>query len=71
MCIYLTCSRCGQHQKSSDSDNVLKIITDGWGSFGSALYCPECSKTWGERNSNPMSDSNNTLKIIFDKFFKN
>lgn len=71
MHIYLTCSRCGQNKRMSDSDKILKIINDGWGSFGSALYCPECCKTWEERNSNAMSDSNNTLTIIFDKFFKN
>lgn len=65
MTIY--CSCCGRKLSFSYSaHNVLRAIyTLGWGSFGSALYCPECTRTWSERNvGRPMPGPKNTIRVI-------
>ncbi len=66
MTINLCCSRCGANQNISyTTASVLKAVKDGWGSYGSALYCPACSATWGDRNHNrPMADEDNTFTAI-------
>lgn len=48
----ILCSRCGNtHSFRYSAENVGAAVYEmGWGSYGSALYCPECSKTWDERN---------------------
>ena len=67
------CSCCGNHEKLSNEkvEYTVDAIKRGWGSFGSALYCPECSKTWPERNGNrPMSGERNTFCLIMNQFFE-
>ena len=61
----IMCSRCGSPKEFKyTATNVLRTLMDGWGSFGSALYCPECSETWNERNSKCMSVDQNTIDVI-------
>lgn len=44
---------------------VIEATRKGWNSYGSALYCPECSATWDERNKKkPLSGPENTIKVI-------
>lgn len=63
----ITCSRCGKHRRFNFSVmSVARAIRDGWGSYGNVLYCPECTKTWNERNSRSLSDNFNTIRIIDD-----
>lgn len=62
MFVKIFCSNCGKSYRMS-TKNVVCVrdaINAGWGSCGSALYCPKCSKTWHERNKKPMSDGENT-----------
>lgn len=69
MTIY--CSCCGKrHTFSYSANNVLRAVyTLGWGSYGSVLYCPECTKTWDERNpGRPMSGPDNTIRVIDDLY---
>jgi hypothetical protein len=43
----------------------MKFINEGWNSFGSALYCPICSRTWDERNKGrKMHGKWNTARLI-------
>ncbi len=44
---------------------VIGATRAGWNSYGSALYCPECSATWDERNKGrPLTGQENTIDII-------
>lgn len=72
MTIDVMCSCCGNHQKLSNEriSDTADLIHSGWGSCGSALYCPECSKTWKDRNANrKMADERNTFLVIMNLFY--
>ncbi len=61
------CSNCGAHHSFRYSaGNVLNAVyVHGWGSYGAVLYCPECSRTWDERNKGrPMAGPKNTIRVI-------
>ena len=70
MKITITCSCCGNHRQISNKkvEYTAQAIRAGWGSCGSALYCPTCSKSWEDRNSKPMSDERNTFFVIMRAF---
>lgn len=70
--ILVTCSNCGKQKRLKNTvDYTVAFIKLGWGSCGSALYCPECSKSWSERNGDrPMGDDKNTFYVIMQKFMK-
>lgn len=59
------CSNCGAIKGFTyTASNVNKTIFQGWGSYGSALYCPKCVKTWHERNNKNLSTNDNTIAVI-------
>lgn len=63
----IQCSCCGnKHSFLYSAENVLRTVyTLGWSSFGSALYCPECSNSWEGRNRNrPQADPAHTIRVI-------
>jgi hypothetical protein len=68
--VWIQCSCCGNHTSFSYTvTNVMKQIKEGWNSFGSALYCPICSKTWNERNKGiEMHGQWNTIRIIDERY---
>ena len=72
--IYLTCSNCGARRRLSNKrvEYTVNAVKQGWGSFGSALYCPECSRTWEQRNGTmrPMADEANTFTVIMGQIFR-
>ena len=72
--IMITCSCCGKHRTISNEnvEYTVNTIQDGWNSFGSALYCPECSKTWRERNgeSRKLAGDRNTFFVIMGLFME-
>lgn len=71
MTIDIMCSCCGNHEPVSNRkvSNSVDLIKRGWGSCGSALYCPECTRTWKERNGDrPMADERNTFFVILNLF---
>ena len=73
MTIDIMCSCCGNHQKLSNEriSDTADLIHSGWGSYGSSLYCPECSKSWQERNDDrPMADERNTFFLIMKLFLE-
>lgn len=51
MKIYYQCSNCGKHETTSAmvgiSDGMYAL---GYRAVGNALYCPDCVKSWAERN---------------------
>ena len=63
----LTCSNCGMSQNIR-ADGLAAAITSGWNSYGSALYCPDCSSTWDKRNrGRPMAGVLNTAQLIAER----
>lgn len=63
----ILCGRCGAdyafYYCAANVHNA--VYNQGWGSFGAALYCPECSKTWDERNKGkPMAGARETISLI-------
>lgn len=71
MKINIMCSCCGNHETVSNRkiSTTVDLIKRGWGSCGSALYCPECTRTWKERNGDrPMGDERNTFFVILTLF---
>lgn len=68
----ISCSRCGADKEFRYSaGNVLcTVYTQGWNSYGAALYCPGCSATWDKRNKGrPMAGPENTIGLI-DEFHR-
>lgn len=69
--ITLQCSNCGNSRNVRNSmKSAMKCVEDGWGSFGSAFYCPNCVKTWDERNNKPLSGKNDTFVRIMNKLLE-
>lgn len=66
MWVKISCSRCGESRRLSTKqvDCVGSAIKAGWGSYGSALYCPKCAKSWHDRNEKPMADESHTAMRI-------
>lgn len=63
----ITCSCCGvSHSFRYCAGNVMNAVYNlGWGSYGAALYCPECTNTWDQRNKGrPMPGPENTIYVI-------
>lgn len=73
MTIDIMCSCCGRRERVSNKrvENAAKVIKSGWGSCGSALYCPDCSRSWPERNGDrPMADERNTFFVLLRLFME-
>lgn len=67
----ITCSCCGASRSFRyDAANVLKLVyTEGWRSYGSALYCPECSATWDKRNKGrPLPEPEAAIGVIDNQY---
>lgn len=62
----IQCSNCGARQRFGVKyENVKSLIALGWNSVGSALYCPECVRTWASRNGDrQLWGKDNTEKQI-------
>jgi hypothetical protein len=64
--VRITCSNCGAHENIGPS-KITDAVLRGWGSYGSALYCPECTKTWDERNKGrPMASALHTTQRLYE-----
>lgn len=53
--INIQCSNCGAREEVPNNLEEIGKRAEVWGSFGNALYCPECRRTWSERNSKPLA----------------
>ena len=69
--IRLQCSRCGNtHVMEYSARNVLKAVRSGWNSCGSALYCPDCAKTWEERNGDRKLCGEEHTVLVIDIIYR-
>ena len=69
--ITIQCSNCGSSRTIRNSmQSAINCVEDGWGSFGSAFYCPDCVKTWDERNDKPLSGKNYTFLMVMNKLLE-
>lgn len=67
----LWCSRCGNHEKVERSIEGVKTKSrKGWRSYGSAIYCPICTATWGERNSRALDSIQETNDWIYERMLR-
>lgn len=71
--VQIQCSNCGKTRTLPNRiDATANAIKSGWGSYGRALYCPKCSKTWNKRNpGRPMADEKNTFWVIAELIQRN
>ena len=64
----IQCSCCGAKKNFRYSVGAVldEVIGMGWNSYGSALYCSECSTTWHCRNGSdkPLAGRENTIAVI-------
>ena len=68
---YIQCSNCGMRKDVTPIGEIANAIQKGWRSFGSALYCPACSATWGKRNREKvLGDEFDTLLTITEWIVK-
>ena len=73
MYLQIMCSRCGHRSRKFKYDRYARtepaeeIVKAGWGSFGSAFYCPKCVKTWGQRNGKdrPLWGEDHTKERVY------
>lgn len=66
MYIYIQCSRCGKRRRISTKSEkfIANAVRQGWGNYGRALYCPECSNFWFVRNTQAMGSKTDTFRLI-------
>ena len=49
--IFIQCSNCGEHRmipQSYETEGEMYLV--GYRAVGDVLYCPNCVKSWKERN---------------------
>jgi len=72
MTVDIQCSCCGARETISgriSTGDVLDMVKRGWGSCGSALYCPACSASWPQHNgTRPMASRENTFFVILNRY---
>ena len=66
MWIRINCSRCVKHRRICDNrpEHSVSAVRAGWRSYGTALYCPDCAKTWHERNTKALGNKLDTCERI-------
>ena len=63
----LICSCCGRSDTIKPLGwNVSDLLDKGWRSYSSNPYCPECSKTWHERNDKPLGNRGDTYALLHE-----
>ena len=64
----IMCSNCGSVRSMTYSAaNAIKTIRAGWRANGSAAYCPECVKTWADRNGDRLQPSGEAMLSLIDR----
>lgn len=65
----IQCSCCGNHEEvGRDHMFAEELVDKGWGSYGSALYCLNCTETRSDRNSDrKMADHDSTVLTIMSR----
>ena len=57
MKIEYQCSNCGKREKVSAMVGIPEgMFGLGYRAVGDALYCPDCVKSWAERNGKPFDE---------------
>ena len=59
----LICSNCGEKRAVMTISEADQAVREGWKVVGDAEYCPECSRTWEDRNGREIP-SNETISYI-------
>lgn len=74
----ITCSRCGNRSRKFryEVPHIYyapeEIVKAGWGSFGSAFYCPKCARTWEKRNGKdrPLWGNDHTIQRCLENMVR-
>ncbi len=69
--VNVQCSNCGRNERIRFcAGNAVRLIENGWNSYGGAMYCPECASSWDKRNkAKTLAGAMNTLKCIDNLWF--
>lgn len=64
----IVCSNCGRSATLKPRGfNVSELLDKGWRCYSVNLYCPECSKTWNERNDKPLGSRDDSYALLHKK----
>lgn len=71
--IFIQCSNCGEHRMIPQSYETMgEMYLVGYRAVGDALYCPNCVKSWKERNGGEFDEIYEApMKMFFRWFFNN
>ena len=65
-----TCSNCGEHFELKPG-HLTETFDQGFRAVGDALYCPECVKTWEDRNGFPFDWAFRADRLWGNYWFRN
>ena len=72
MKIEYQCSNCGKWEKVSAMVGIPHgMFALGYRAVGDALYCPECVKSWAERNGKPFDEQYKDVGHLFSVWWNN
>ena len=70
MKIEYQCSNCGKREKVSAMVGIPHgMFALGYRAVGDALYCPDCVKSWAERNGKPFDEQIKEPGNLFAKWW--
>ena len=70
--IFVQCSNCGFHFEVSPMLGVPEgMFYNGYRVVGSALYCPDCVKTWKQRNGDDFENLYVNPSRMFAEWWNN
>ena len=67
----IMCSNCGATRfMTYSATNAIKAIRTGWRANGNAAYCPECVRTWADRNGDRLQPSGDAMLTLIDEIHR-
>jgi hypothetical protein len=67
----IMCSNCGACiSLTFSAANIRRVIQKGWRANGHAAYCPECVRTWADRNGDRLQPSGDAMLTLIDEIHR-
>ena len=70
--MFIQCSCCGYHWETSPMLGIPEgMYYNGYRAVGDALYCPDCVKTWKDRNGEEFDNQYKNPSKMFANWWNN